>query len=485
MDKDNQIRNLNTRIQEFIHYKEKAKLLIAEQVLTLENKRRFEEKSWIYSERLALGEYVTIREGSKFKDMWVDGVEFIKLKDQLVRVQAEKDSAEKRRKQIKKKPKPGDTCDKKEIATTQIMKIANFNNQNFELCDSNNFNVFSDRNAEEYREHLNSQIVYLAREENSIKERLEQLERRKDHYIQTLRHITEEENCRFGRLISNDRDQKWPLLSNRYQLLSLLGKGGFSEVYRGYDIEELRYVACKIHQLSPNWSESVKSNYIKHILRETTVHRSILHPNVVCHYDTVEIDSNSFCTIIEFCNGCDLGAFLKKHKTLPEKDAKAIIRQIFSALKFLNENDKKVIHYDLKPQNILFHNGVVKISDFGLCKVMNSDETKLELTSQGVGTYWYLPPECFLTDGPKISTKVDVWSAGVILYEMLYGIRPFGHEACQERIWNERIMLKAVSIDFPSKPVVSNEIKEFLKKCLVYCQEDRIDVIEANNWLNK
>jgi len=67
------------------------------------------------------------------------------------------------------------------------------------------------------------------------------------------------------------------------------------------------------------------------------------------------------------------------------------------ALKYLNLNNNKlkVIHFDLKPSNILFHKGEIKISDFGLCKIIENDDTKMELTSQGVGTYWYLPPECF------------------------------------------------------------------------------------------
>lgn len=486
-EKDKEIGSLREKIQDLVHFKQKAKTMIAEQTLALENRRRLEEKSWISQEKQALGEYITIREGSKFKDVWIDGQEMTRLKESLLKIQNEKEAAEKKRRQIKRKPKPGESCEKKvEVQVPSSgFKYGMLHALTIDFNDSNSFNMLNDRSLEEYREHLNSQIVYLAKEENGIKEKIEFLEKRKEAYLALHKHVIEEENCRFGKLTVVDKEQKWPFMSNRYQLLSLLGKGGFSEVYRGYDVEELRFVACKIHQLSPNWTESIKSNYIKHILRETHVHKSISHPNIVAHYDTVEIDSNSFCTVLEYCNGPDLAAYLKKHKILTEKDAKSIIRQIFSALKFLNENDRKIIHYDLKPQNILFHNGIVKISDFGLCKIMNSDETKVELTSQGVGTYWYLPPECFMPEGAKISTKVDVWSAGVILYEMLFGVRPFGHEACQERIWKEGIMLKASMLEFPSKPIISTETKDFLKKCLVYSQEERMDVIEANNLLNK
>jgi tousled-like kinase len=103
------------------------------------------------------------------------------------------------------------------------------------------------------------------------------------------------------------------------------------------------------------------------------------------------------------------------------------MRQIISGLAYLSQQSIKVIHFDLKPQNILFSNGIVKLTDFGLCKVMNENQSNMYLTSQGAGTYWYLPPECFKKD-PQINSKVDIWSCGVIFYEMLFGRKPFGHE---------------------------------------------------------
>lgn len=248
-------------------------------------------------------------------------------------------------------------------------------------------------------------------------------------------------------------------------------------------MECLRPVACKIHQLNPNWTESAKNNYVKHANRESDVHKELNHPNIVRLFDCISIDDHSFATVLEYCEGPDLSSYLKQHKILSEKEAKILIRQILCGLKYLNDHKTKIIHYDLKPQNVMFHKGEIKVTDFGLCKVVDPDVSRIELTSQGVGTYWYLPPECFLMDDqpPLINSKVDVWSVGVMFYEMLFGMRPFGHNMSQEKILKEQIILKSYSVTFPSKPIVSNEAKDFLKKCLAYNQEDRFDVHQAYN----
>jgi len=186
---------------------------------------------------------------------------------------------------------------------------------------------------------------------------------------------------------------------------------------------------------------------------------------------------------LEYCEGPDLSCYFKQHKIFSEREVKIIIKQILCGLKYLNEHKTKIIHYDLKPQNVIFHKGEIKITDFGLCKVVDSDASRIELTSQGVGTYWYLPPECFSLedDPPLINSKVDVWSAGVMFYEMLFGMRPFGHNMSQEKILKEQIILKSYNVNIPTRPQVSNEAKEFLRKCLAYHQEDRYDVHQAYN----
>ena len=106
------------------------------------------------------------------------------------------------------------------------------------------------------------------------------------------------------------------------------------------------------------------------------------------------------------------------------------------------------------------------------------EEDAIELTSQGAGTYWYLPPECFeLNKTPKISSRVDVWSVGVIFYQMLFGEKPFGNELSQQKILQQNAITTSLTVQFPSKPNVSDEGKEFIKKCLIPEQQFRPDVL--------
>ena len=86
-------------------------------------------------------------------------------------------------------------------------------------------------------------------------------------------------------------------------MIELLGKGGFSEVWKAVDLRNFRYVACKIHQLNPMWTDEKKRNYTKHATREYAIHKVLRHDNVVPLYNVFEIDPNSFATVLEYCRG--------------------------------------------------------------------------------------------------------------------------------------------------------------------------------------
>ncbi|CAF1369746.1 unnamed protein product, partial [Didymodactylos carnosus] len=266
----------------------------------------------------------------------------------------------------------------------------------------------------EQDEILRLRQLTLKKEEVELQQDLEKLDRERNLHIRELKRLHNEDHSRFN---------LHQILNERYLLLILVGKGGFSEVHRAFDLKEQRYVACKIHQLNKEWKDEKKVNYIKHALREYNIHKHLEHNRIVKLFDVFEIDTNSFCTVLEYCHGNDLDFFLKQNKTIPEKEARSIIMQIVNGLKYLNiEIKPPVIHYDLKPGNVLLgsgeKSGEIKLTDFGLSKQMHEDSYDdvdgMDLTSQGAGTYWYLPPEVFVQgpNPPKISSKVDVWSVG-------------------------------------------------------------------------
>ncbi len=325
----------------------------------------------------------------------------------------------------------------------------------------------------EAQESIQMHMEALLREEKELLAEEQTLNDEKGAHIRALKRVASEDSSRF---------KSRPKLHDRYVLDRLLGKGGFSEVWKGYDLKELREVAVKIHQLDPRWPDSKKENYTKHVSREYEIHRNVRHSRIVSLYDVFEIDNDSFATVLECCKGTDLDTLLKRKKRLPERQARAILLQILTGMQYLsqpsaNGSRQGIIHYDLKPGNILFDEyGDAKITDFGLSKIVDAPDPaeSMELTSQGAGTYWYLPPECFVTgEQVRISNKVDVWSIGVIFYQMLYGQRPFGEGKTQDKLLADHTMLNAQEVHLPEKPAISQAGKEFIQQCLTYDQAFR------------
>ena len=199
----------------------------------------------------------------------------------------------------------------------------------------------------EYDEVLRLRQLTYKREEYDLAQDCDRLDRERHLHIRELKRLYNEDQSRFNQNV---------VLNQRYLLLSLIGKGGFSEVHRAFDLNEQRYVACKIHQLNREWKEEKKANFIKHALREYDIHKHLEHKSnmeicpsksiyfsclgIVKLFDVFEIDMNSFCTVLEYCDGNDLDLFLKENKILPEKEARSIIMQLVNALKYLNKDVK-------------------------------------------------------------------------------------------------------------------------------------------------
>ena len=320
----------------------------------------------------------------------------------------------------------------------------------------------------------------LLKAKSELNDALKKLEKEKYLYLYQQNLFDQEKTCTF----SPSKKDGLPFLKDRYQILELIGKGGYSEVYKAYDVQEHKYVACKLIQLNENWPEEIKQSYLKHTIRENSILQQLNYHAIIKLYDTIEIDENSFCNILEYCSGPDLALFIKQNSFISEKIARIIIYQILQALLYLNNLSKKIIHYDLKPENILFNDNMqVKLTDFGLAKIMETNTNYIQLTSQGVGTYWYLPPECFDENkNIEINSKVDIWSLGVISYEMLFNKKPFGHEYfSQKYLVRDNIIKNAYMVEFPEKPEISEECKDFIRNCLKYKESERYDVYQAIN----
>ncbi|KAI5667159.1 hypothetical protein M9H77_17012 [Catharanthus roseus] len=426
--------------------KPKRTKILSDLLISLARAEREEARTRVRQDCLRLGNVAVARAGTIISEAWEDGPALKDLNVQLRNLLERKEAIERQRKLLKKRQTDkGDGTD-------------------------------SETGGQEddflHDELFRSRLGTIKREEEMIMRERDRYELEKARLIREMKRIRDEDGSRFN---------NFQILNHRYALLNLLGKGGFSEVYKAFDLVEYRYVACKLHGLNAQWSEEKKQSYIRHAIREYNIHKTLVHQNIVRLWDIFEIDQNTFCTVLEYCSGKDLDAVLKSTQALPEREARSIIVQIFRGLVYLNRRSQKIIHYDLKPGNVLFDElAVAKVTDFGLSKIVEDDvgSQGMELTSQGAGTYWYLPPECFeLNKTPLISSKVDVWSAGVLLYQMLFGKRPFGHDQTQERILREDTIINARKVEFPSRPAVSNEAKDFIRRCLTYNQAERPDVL--------
>ncbi|KFK26300.1 hypothetical protein AALP_AA8G230100 [Arabis alpina] len=438
---ENEVKDLKDQEQQ---RKQKTTRVISDLLISVSKTERQEARTKVKHDSLRLGSVGVLRTGTIIAETWEDGQMLKDLNAQLRQLLETKEAIERQRKSLKKR-------------------------QNSDKSDGTDTEQEEDIIPDEI---YKSRLASIKREEEVVLRERERYELERGRFIREMKRIRDEDGSRFN---------NFRVLNCRYALLNLLGKGGFSEVYKAYDLVDHRYVACKLHGLNAQWSEEKKQSYIRHALREKNIHRNLVHNHIVRLWDSFEIDLNTFCTVLEYCSGKDLDAVLKATNALPEKEARIIIVQIVQGLVYLNKRSQKIIHYDLKPGNVLFDDfGVAKVTDFGLSKIVDDtvDSQGMELTSQGAGTYWYLPPECFeLSRTPMISSKVDVWSVGVLFYQMLFGKRPFGHDQTQERILREDTIIKAKKVEFPTKPAISNEAKDLIRRCLTYNQADRPDVL--------
>lgn len=205
------------------------------------------------------------------------------------------------------------------------------------------------------------------------------------------------------------------MLDNRYEITELIGVGGMADVYKGKDIVDNKTVAIKI--LKTEFSDN--EEFLSRFRNESKAISLLSHPNIVKIYD-VGFSENLQYIIMEYIDGITLKDYIEKEKALKWKDAVHFMIQILRALQHAHENG--IVHRDIKPQNIMMlDDGTIKVMDFGIAKF--SRETGKTATDQAIGSVHYISPE--QAKGEATDEKSDIYSVGVMLYEMLTGQKPF------------------------------------------------------------
>lgn len=205
------------------------------------------------------------------------------------------------------------------------------------------------------------------------------------------------------------------MLDNRYEITELIGMGGMADVYKGEDIVDKKIVAIKI--LKTEFAEN--EEFLVRFRNESKAISLLSHPNIVKIYD-VGLSENLKYIIMEYIDGITLKQYIEEQKALQWKDAVHFMIQILRALQHAHE--KGIVHRDIKPQNIMMlRDGTIKVMDFGIAKFAR--ETGKTATDQTIGSVHYISPE--QARGEITDEKSDIYSVGVMLYEMLTGQKPF------------------------------------------------------------
>ena len=222
-------------------------------------------------------------------------------------------------------------------------------------------------------------------------------------------------------------------INDRYQIMKTIGEGGMANVYLAYDTILDRNVAVKVLR----GDLATDEKFVRRFQREALSASSLSHPNIVEVYDVGE-DNGSYYIVMEYIKGKHLKQLLKQRGKLTLTEVVDIMLQVTDGMSAAH--DKYIIHRDIKPQNIMIlENGLIKITDFGIAMALNS--TQLTQTNSVMGSVHYLPPE--QASGKGATIQSDVYSMGILMYELLTGELPFKGDNAVE------IALKHIKEPFP------------------------------------
>lgn len=246
------------------------------------------------------------------------------------------------------------------------------------------------------------------------------------------------------------------ILARRYELQELIGGGGMADVYKAQDKLLDRAVAVKIlHQQYANDAE-----FVEKFRREATAAAKLAHPNIVNIYDVGE-DGGSQYIVMEYVSGPTLKEVIQQKSCLEPIEAVRIAKEIASALESAHRNN--LVHCDIKPHNILvMPDGHIKVTDFGIARAVSA--STMTYSGSVMGSVHYFSPE--QAKGTVITTKSDVYSLGVVLYEMLTGQLPFNGETsvsiALKHLQEEPVPIRQLNPSIP--PVLEAIVQKAMSK---------------------
>ena len=259
-------------------------------------------------------------------------------------------------------------------------------------------------------------------------------------------------------------------INDRYQIIRTIGEGGMANVYLAHDTILDRDVAVKI--LRGDLADDEK--FVRRFQREAISASSLSHPNIVEMYDVGE-DDGQYYIVMEYVEGKTLKSLVKRRGALTLPEVIDIMLQLTSAVACAH--DSYIIHRDIKPQNVLIkEDGTVKITDFGIAMALNSNE--LTQTNSVMGSVHYLPPE--QANGSGATIKSDIYSLGILMFELLTGKLPFKGENAVE------IAIKQMREKIPSvceiNPNIPQSIENVILKACAKNPKNRYDnVLEMHD----
>ena len=254
-----------------------------------------------------------------------------------------------------------------------------------------------------------------------------------------------------------------PMLG-RYQVEKELGKGAMGVVYLGKDPKIGRVVAIKTMALSQEFEGEELTDARERFFREAETAGRLQHQNIVTIFDAGEEHDLAYIAM-EFLKGRDLVDFCKGNSLLPIPKVLSIVARVAEALAYAHRQN--VVHRDIKPANIMYEvdSDTVKVTDFGIARITDSSKTKTGLV---LGTPSFMSPEQIA--GKKVDGRSDLYSLGVMLFQMLTGVLPFRGDSMAE------LMYKIANEEAPDIRIVRNEISEQLAQVVARALTKRSDL---------